>query len=530
MALRAPWYALVRGGLTRFDPEALQPTLQKYDLPDFVERLLRDPRDSLRFGREDRWSFSAPITPQQATTIRERFAGRRTIGTPLRKLYLPSHQRYYAVTVELFCDIEGLPRPGVRDDVTVEFVVRRLSVVAGGEKEKVQKLAVALAKLYADRDVPEPPTNDSKVSFDGIGSQAGEDVIGFGSTIMADLAAIEAHDPGLVAAAKLRRLVEGWYIDAQGIGSWQPVPIQPGDPIPAGTEERLPMWQLPASAAQCDTAHTRSLWFGLIPTTSGDLDFAGQPKLSERHLYHIQCIATKQPGPGREHCPPLVRESAPTQPYRLAAFFDPAGTAQRKVRVRLPDLNALMADAANPSRPQGGGIEFERPPGSQLPMQKFATIPDTAGAKPEGDTSEFCTFAIELITIVASFVLALFMPVVILVFQLWWMLLLKFCWPPSDDAQTLIDGLGANDALDSLPPLSPQIRQRKVFAEMAGFPFTPDVDVVAEMKATRADLTSTQGTAKEIAESLAPENPPELPVQQVETIPNDPLCPPEIEP
>jgi hypothetical protein len=44
---------------------------------------------------------------------------------------------------------------------------------------------------------------------------------------------------------------------------------------------------------------------------------------------------------------------------------------------------------------------------------------------------QICFFAIPLITIVAFFVLQLFLPIVVLLFSLWFLLVLKFCIPPS---------------------------------------------------------------------------------------------------
>ncbi len=44
---------------------------------------------------------------------------------------------------------------------------------------------------------------------------------------------------------------------------------------------------------------------------------------------------------------------------------------------------------------------------------------------------QICSFSIPLITIVATFVFKLFLPIVMLVFELWFLLRLKFCIPPS---------------------------------------------------------------------------------------------------
>lgn len=526
MALRAPWYTLERQDPkpTRFDPGSLAPTVQKYGSPDFVEHLLRDPRRSLKYEPEDHWSFSAPIAPASATGLRQRLAGRRQVVTPLRKLFLPSHERFYAVTVELFCDIDGLPRPGPRDDVSVEFVVRRVRVETSDNTKAVRRLAVELAKMYAAKN-PLAASDDSIVQFRKVSSTAGEDVVGLGSVSSEDLATIETQHPGIVDEAGLHQVVEGWYVDEEGGGRWAQVPLEPGDPVAPGlTEERLPMWRLPPATSGCDRARTRSLWFGLVPTTSSDLDPERNPRYGDRHVYVIQCVATQQPPPGREHCPPLESTSAPSRPYRLAAFFDPAGTAHRQVRVRLPDLEALAAHVAEPGA-STGGVQFERPAGSQLPMGVFAQIPKNPDKTPGGATAQFCTFAIELITIVASFVLALFMPVVILVFQLWWMLLLKFCWPPSAQTEALLGALAvnANASLDSLTT-----DQRKDFAEAAGFP--RDVDVVAGLKVTHGDLTAQPGTALELLKSVAPQSQPVPAPPQQDSLPEDPLCQPELPP
>ena len=43
---------------------------------------------------------------------RERFATYKLHTTKMRKLFQPTHDRYYAVVVEVFCDEPGLPRAG----------------------------------------------------------------------------------------------------------------------------------------------------------------------------------------------------------------------------------------------------------------------------------------------------------------------------------------------------------------------------------------------------------------------------------
>jgi hypothetical protein len=68
-----------------------------------------------------------------------------------------------------------------------------------------------------------------------------------------------------------------------------------------------------------------------------------------------------------------------------------------------------------------------------------------------------CGFAIPLITIVATFVLRLFLPIVVFLFGLWWMLRLRFCIPPVltlDDAgwaERLVERMNNNLDLDVEP-------------------------------------------------------------------------------
>ena len=58
---------------------------------------------------------------------------------------------------------------------------------------------------------------------------------------------------------------------------------------------------------------------------------------------------------------------------------------------------------------------------------------------------EICFIPIPLITIVATFVFELFLPVIMFIFQLWWMLALKFCIPPEID---VAGGISAEIGLD----------------------------------------------------------------------------------
>lgn len=109
-AFRSPWYVRERKHVGLRDPRALRPAIQMYDSPRFVQQVTSDPRDSLAFTHDDRWSFPVPVAFPGPGPGRKRFATFRMVRTGLRKLYQPNHDRFYLVVAELFCDEPGLPR------------------------------------------------------------------------------------------------------------------------------------------------------------------------------------------------------------------------------------------------------------------------------------------------------------------------------------------------------------------------------------------------------------------------------------
>ena len=108
-AFRAPWYVRERKNIGLRDPGALRPAIQMYDSPRFVDQVTKDPRVSLKFTPDDRWSYPVPAS-FPAGSGRARFATHKMVRTGLRKLYQPNHDRFYLVVAELFCDEPGLPR------------------------------------------------------------------------------------------------------------------------------------------------------------------------------------------------------------------------------------------------------------------------------------------------------------------------------------------------------------------------------------------------------------------------------------
>src|SRR6185437_1576199 len=110
---------------------------------------------------------------------------------------------------------------------------------------------------------------------------------------------------------------EGWFIGPPG-GEW----LRLDAAGPQQQEQRLPMWRLPRRPEDCDAAATRSTWFGIVPTYSGEHSVHGskiQAKLDDRAIYQLRCIVEQKPAPGHEHCPPKRYLSQASEPFRLAA-------------------------------------------------------------------------------------------------------------------------------------------------------------------------------------------------------------------
>jgi hypothetical protein len=136
--------------------------------------------------------------------------------------------------------------------------------------------------------------------------------------------------------------------------------------------------------------------------------------------------------------------SAPTEPFRLATPMDPDGTKNRTTTLTLPDLRNLAARAGQKQGP--GGVRVVTPPQSQMVMNPFKGIPES-GAGRIGAGGGICTFALELFFIVAFFLFLMFLPIVVLAFQLWWMLALRFCIPPSIGFSAMADFLATGQLI-----------------------------------------------------------------------------------
>lgn len=439
IAFRAPWYERARENSSVNGTPMLRPVIQKYDDTSFVNRLITDPQDSLEFDTDDLWSYPVPVAFPAPGKGRERFATSRLVTTKLRKLYQPAHDRFYTVVVELFCDTPGLPKAGNHEDLAVEFVIRRRDTTVFGTPGEVRTLARALMLNELGKQHPGVP-------FDGIakGDTLEQKRIKVGRIrdredlwFASQLARLrfEEDNKALLDAVTAHTTNQMWLTNpTTGKGRWVLVGTKPDkDEV----EQRVPMWRLPRE--ECDEHRTRSLWFGVIPTYSAEHwtptpGSRSVPKYDERAVYEIVCIATQKPAPGHEHCPRKTWESVASEPFRFAAPYDPDGTKNRRVFISAPDLRQLAARAGRPAGP--GGLSISTPPGSQFKFNPFGTVPDLGGSLGVG--GGVCTFAFELFFIVALFLFLMFLPIIVLVFQLWWLLALRFCFPRIDASMSAL--------------------------------------------------------------------------------------------
>jgi hypothetical protein len=505
--MRAPWYERERGSFDLNDPRALRPEIQMYDGTDFVARLTSNPAASLAFGLDDQWSYPVPVTPSLTAKGRERFATSKLVHTSLSKLYQPSHSRFYAVVVEVFCDLPGLPRAASHSDLEVGFVMRRQHTTVAGEPRTVRQLARNLMRELA-------AAQHGAIAL----GTPDLDVHDLWSANEAERIRIEQDNAALIDALEVETSEQGWLVGRAG-GQWRTV-----DPASLAIrseeiEQVFPMWRIPPRADDCEATKTRSMWFGLVPTYSGEhwtSDGTLQPKLDDHEIYQLRCVVTQPPERGHENCPPKQYVSEPTRPFRLAAAFDPDGTKNHTVSITAPDLRKLAARASQRQGP--GGVRISSPPQSALSPIDFKKVPGTGLGSPGGGS--VCTFAIELFFIVAMFLFLLFLPIVVFAFQLWWLLALRFCLPPSVSFNLLSQFFAGGHTLGQLAVDPAFTAERTALDEVIGVhDSAAELRVSSDFSAHPEVVADLLAAVRSIDAQLVPVPP------EVLTTPPDPLCP-----
>ena len=390
--LVGPWYRWPTPGVPSTGRVAA-PVIQKYETADFVNEFLKNPQHSLAFlEAEDRVFEVTPRVPPipLLNGKRRSFSDNVMHNTGIRKLFLDSHKRFYLVVCELHCDAAGFPMVNRNQVCEAGFVVRRRSVQIPKSAEKSLRSAIR----------------------EGAGVQQIQNL---------------AEKFGITTE------LQGWIPSGfDRIGSWQKVEDAPAV---SNTETVHPLYPLiPDPRLAKHAGKGRSIYFGVIPTGGADTDPLGNARFDDRNLYEIRCFVRRHKLPcpklrTRNDCHGTLVWSQRTEQFQLASHFDLTGTSNRPVSIQMPDLPALEAQvAADPSIGRKAPVKMISPKGSNL--ETSGKLPDLSKALGSPGAA-ICSFSIPLITIVATFVFKLFLPIVVLVFQLWWMLALKFCIPPS---------------------------------------------------------------------------------------------------
>jgi hypothetical protein len=417
--LLGPSYRWQRDGVP---PRETMPAIQKYDTSQLVDLYLKDPRHSRSYEPEDEVYVTAPASGTRL------LSPLKLVSTGTRKLFLPVHKRFYLVAVELCCDRPGLPSPGHGQACEAGFVVRRrrLEFPRSARRDAhrlLQRLAAGGARARGGS-----PVRVGAVAKGGSGPR-----LRMAPEPQAALELQEAQAELLAWVDEVGAVttLEGWVPEGDRLGAWQEVAEEPQE-IEEAVFPLTPL--VPDPSLPEHPGQRRAIWFGMLPTSTADSDASGTPRFDDATLYELRCFVRRHD----DRCPKMVEPgdckgelvwSRPSADYRLAPQNDPVGTSNTAVTVDLPDVPALLATAAGSGpRPRGGGLRLNAPAGSSVAVQPDGVSPPTS-ATLRGPG--FCSFSIPLITIVATFVLQLFLPIVLFVFQLWVLLMLRFCIPPS---------------------------------------------------------------------------------------------------
>lgn len=484
-SLVGPWYRWARPG-NPADGRESRPAIQKFAGDDFIQSFMERPQHSLKYdpvidvvNNHDLVSASSSMAGKLGSILTLNSKGdpektgtlyrARLAPSSLRKLYQPAHDRHYLVTTELHCNLPGFPSVSRQQVCQAGFVVRRRrSILPSGmtadtvaaQAKTVQTLEADLLELLALDAAATDPLASAGLRANALAQQQQE----------AQLAG-EAGWAALLAKRRSRieqerRKLQDWY-DSNGIKTeidgWFPA-LQDGRPgkiygewvaldqaaqladISSG-EQTYPMFPLvPDPRATGHDAAGRTLYYGVIPTAGMQHDHNGLARFDDHTTYEVRCFVREhhaspaRAGKTPDCCGPLVWSHA-TEAFRVAAPFDVLGAANRPITIKMPDLRELAAQAAMRPRGRLSPVRFVQPQ-HLAPNVKGNAVKDG-----EMGGAAICSFSIPLITIIALFVLNLFLPIVVFIFNLWFLLVFRFCIPPKLSVDLKVD-----EALALTPP------------------------------------------------------------------------------
>jgi hypothetical protein len=427
------------------------PVLQKYDSPRLVNDFLERPQRCMKFNDDD-LVHSLRDLPGPATTALGKLLRIRASRDPktnevrgpqeyvvdeprTRKIFLSTHKRFYLVVCEVHCDGPGFPPVKPEKICEAGFVVRRRTLrPPSGDpaalKPLLGKLAATRLRIARVNQLAEIESRALEAATGGDGavhSAKVDALLHRRASLQAVLAADKARFDDWARRLDLGWQLQGWFPspDIDKLGGWAAVDEAPVD---LGAEASYPLHVLkPNPADPGDSATGATILFGVLPTGSHDCDASGRPRFDDCEYYEVRCWVRRHLEPHDRdqpcRCPDGYFWSRPGEPYRLARHFDLTGTGHQPVTIQLPDIAELAAQAG-----PAFGAGFAKPIGSLT----FSVDTDNNKATDAGRSNKFeiCFIPIPLITIIATFVLELFLPIVMFAFNLWWMLALRFCIPP----------------------------------------------------------------------------------------------------
>lgn len=492
----APWW---KWGNAR-DPNSgrvSRPAFQKYDSGDLVNAFIKNPQRSLKFVQEDLVHHVQGLSPVLGLGGKpRRFADKAYVpdGTNTRKIFRDTHRRFYLVVCQVHCDGPGFPRVA-RDKVCeAGFVLRRRTTEPPTEgaaegTEILRQLSSGrrqLARVEEERSTAEQGSRSGLGILETARTRV---LLQQKTSVRALIAAEEQRFRDWMARFGIVPEVQGWIKAADGrdkVGGWQKVAERPDAP---GLETTFPMYPLiPPDADARHAGQFGTIYFGVLPTATGETTDRGEARFDDRTYYEVRCYVKRHKVPHDKGspcpCPDRVFWSVPSAPYKIASHFDLTGTSKRPVTIQLPDLDELAAQAKPVL-----GVAFQKPP--NYPM--VGGTPASPLKLPAIGSFQICSFPIVLITIVATFVFELFLPVVMIVFQLWWMLAFKFCIPPEI---SLGAGLNAEIALDASVTFEAGIEADVDASIDANFPAATEPVVNAELKNNWAPIAAANVQVK----------------------------------
>jgi len=442
--LTGPWYRGESiGGIQGGRNSA--PIFQKYAATDFANRIVKEPQESLKFVSED-FASRLAADPDQVITLPIRKQNQEHL-----KLFLDLHSRFYIVVCSLHCDVAGFPRVNREKVCEAGFVVRRRALklpeaakkpLAAIMKERAELKAQILKSVKSRNHEAQNPSTIGEI----LGKQSAEFAKVFKSAQLPQLqqqfAANSKELELLLEEYQIQRELQGWKpTDLKGVGNWHKVDESPQ----TLDEEVYPLYPIIDDPnVENHTARGQTLWFGLVPTSSGDSSSEGDVKFDDSSVYQAQCFVRRHKPP----CPKKNNErdchgeliwSEPSETYQLASAYDLDGASHRPINITMPNLDDLKRQADLGPAGRGVNAKVISPPNSTpVFASKNMDLPEL-GAEPTRPNEQFCFYFSFLFFLVAMFLFRLILPIFMFLFQLWFLLKLKLCIPPSIGLEIEID-------------------------------------------------------------------------------------------